>query len=243
MVQKVHREIKPRRFRRIRRWCLALVISALAFFGYVEWANSNSPQMTFRQKILKAVYPAWMWVTRATGKRSRIAHTIKAPTESFYSLRAAQNGGEEFDFTRLRGRKVLIVNTASNCGYTGQYDELQKLYERYAGTLEILAFPSNDFKEQEKGSDAEIAEFCRVNFGVKFPLMAKTTVARGGHQHEVYRWLTDSARNGWNSKAPSWNFSKYLVDEQGRLTSYFDPSISPLGVEVIRAIEKKENDL
>ena len=139
----------------------------------------------------------------------------------------------------MKGKKVLLVNTASNCGYTSQYSELQELYEKYKGKLEIIGFPANDFKEQEKGSDEEIAQFCKVNFGVSFPLMKKSVVIKSTDQNPVFKWLSDSTQNGWNQKEPSWNFSKYLVDEKGVLTNYFDPSVSPLSEEVIKSIEKE----
>jgi len=132
---------------------------------------------------------------------------------------------------------VLLVNTASDCGYTNQYDDLQKLYKQFEQKLVIIGFPANDFKEQEKGDDEAIAEFCKLNFGVTFPLAKKSSVVRSAQQNEVFRWLTDKMKNGFTSKQPSWNFSKYLVDEDGVLTHYFDPSVSPLSKEVIAAIE------
>jgi glutathione peroxidase len=226
--------------RKIKRWLIIVALLLLAFAGYVEWANRNSPQMTYKQKILKAFYPAWMWWNKMTGKRrTTLAKENRIPPVSFYDLKAIRNAGDTLHFSSLKNKKVLIVNTASNCGFTGQYEQLQKLYDQYSDRLEILAFPANDFKEQEKGSDAEIAEFCRVNFGVRFPLMKKTTVVPGTAQHAVYRWLTDSTQNGWNERPPGWNFTKYLVDENGKLVNYFDPSISPLSEEVTQAIEKK----
>lgn len=158
---------------------------------------------------------------------------------SFYSLSATRNDGGRIDFTSLRGKKVMIVNTASECGYTNQYEDLQNLHERFGDRLVILAFPANDFKEQEKGTDEEIAQFCKVNYGISFPLMKKSVVVRSPGQNPVYVWLTDPAKNGWNGKQPSWNFSKYLVDEEGRLTHYFDPSISPTSDEVLEAVEGK----
>ena len=132
----------------------------------------------------------------------------------------------------------MLVNTASACGYTNQYEDLQKLSEKYKDQLVVIGFPANDFKEQEKGSDEEIAEFCKVNFGVTFPLMKKSVVKKTEDQNEVYQWLTDPAKNGWNEQEPSWNFSKYLVNEKGALTNYFDPSIEPLSKEVEEAIRK-----
>lgn len=160
------------------------------------------------------------------------------PPVSFYSLKATLGNGGEFDFTQLKGKKVLLVNTASNCGYTNQYDDLQKLNEQFHNKLVILGFPANDFKEQEKGNDEEIAQFCKINFGVTFPLMKKSSVIRDADQNEVFKWLTDSTRNGWNRKQPSWNFSKYLINEEGVLIKYFDPSVSPLSEEVVTEIKK-----
>ncbi|MBS1510891.1 MAG: glutathione peroxidase [Bacteroidetes bacterium] len=195
--------------------------------------------MTYRQKVLKAVYPAWMWFTKLTGKNSQQLAGKKDPQVSFYTLNSTLNNGSSYSFDSLKGKKVLLVNTASNCGYTNQYDDLQKLYEKYSGKLVVLGFPANDFKEQEKGTDSEIASFCKLNFGVTFPLMQKSVVVHTAQQNPVFTWLTTSAENGWNDKSPSWNFSKYLVNENGILTNYFDPSISPLSDEVITAIEKK----
>ena len=160
------------------------------------------------------------------------------PVRSFYDLEAKLNSGDTLKFSVLKGKKILIVNTASDCGFTGQYAELQNLYEKKKNELVIIAFPANDFKDQEKGTDEEIAEFCKQNFGLSFPLVKKTTVIRGPDQHPVYRWLTDPAENGWNSREPEWNFSKYLVNEEGELTGYFGASISPLDKEVINAIDK-----
>ena len=160
------------------------------------------------------------------------------PPVSFYSLKAIANNGNEFDFAQLKGKKVLLVNTASDCGFTGQYDQLQLLQEKYKDHLVVLGFPANDFKEQEKGSDEEIAAFCKINFGVTFPLMKKSTVRKGAHQNNIFKWLSDSTLNGWSNKQPSWNFSKYLVDENGQLVHYFDPSISPLSNEVMNEIKK-----
>jgi glutathione peroxidase len=195
--------------------------------------------MTYRQKILKAVYPAWMWITRLTGMNStRIENTTgKKPLVSFYELEAVKNDGSTISFSAFRGKKILIVNTASDCGYTHQYNDLQRLYESYMGKLVVLGFPANDFKDQEKGTDREIAAFCQKNYGVTFPLMQKSSVKKSPAQNPVFRWLTDSSRNGWCNKSPSWNFSKYVINEEGILTHYFDPSVSPQGQEVVKAIQ------
>jgi glutathione peroxidase len=126
-----------------------------------------------------------------------------------------------------------LVNTASDCGYTDQYNELQQLYSRFQNRVEVIGFPANDFRQQEKGTDEQIAEFCRVNYGVTFPLAKKSVVIKSPDQNPVFRWLSDKNLNGWNDKEPSWNFSKYLVDEQGMLTHYFDPAVSPMSKDVL----------
>ena len=133
----------------------------------------------------------------------------------------------------------MLVNTASDCGYTEQYEALQKIYEENKEKLAVIGFPANDFKEQEKGTDEEIAQFCKLNFGVTFPLMKKSVVKKVAEQNEVFKWLTDSAKNGWNNKPPSWNFAKYIVNEEGVLTNYFGSSVSPAGKEVKKAIADK----
>ncbi|MBC7850648.1 MAG: glutathione peroxidase [Chitinophagaceae bacterium] len=196
--------------------------------------------MTVKQQLLKAVYPVWMSITKMLGMNVRTVTNDKtAPLVPFHSLMTQLNTGKDLDFSELKGKKVLIVNTASNCGYTNQYDDLQKLYGQFESKLVILGFPANDFKEQEKGSDEDIAQFCKINFGVTFPLMRKSVVVKNPQQNPVFKWLTNAASNGWNNKQPSWNFSKYLISEQGHLTNYFDPSVSPVSSEVIDAIKGK----
>ncbi len=159
------------------------------------------------------------------------------PPVPFHSLSVTLNNGKELSFAKLKGKKVLLVNTASDCGYTHQYAELQKLYQHAKEDVEIIAFPANDFKEQEKGSDEEISRFCAVNYGVSFPIVKKAVVIKGAAQHPVYQWLTNPQLNGWNNKAPSWNFAKYLVNEEGILTHYFEPSVSPVGEDIRSAVQ------
>jgi glutathione peroxidase len=196
--------------------------------------------MTGRQRVLKIVYPLWIAFTKLLGKNTKILANGKnvRPVQSIYELSVSLNNGNALPLRTYKGKKLLLVNTASDCGYTNQYDDLQKLYQQFNNQLEIIAFPANDFKEQEKGSDNDIAQFCKVNFGVTFPLAGKSVVIKSAGQNNVFNWLTHKAQNGWNEKAPSWNFSKYLIDEQGTLTHYFDPSISPLSDEVINAVKK-----
>ena len=196
--------------------------------------------MTVRQTVLKAVYPLWMSLNRLLGKRSKVLVNKMniQPFQSFYSLSVQLNNGSLLSFDSLRGRKLLLVNTASDCGYTNQYSDLQKLCEKYDDKLTVIAFPANDFHQQEKGSDEEIGNFCKTNFGVTFPVALKSSAVKGNGQQKVFQWLTDKTKNGWNNKPPSWNFSKYLINEEGVLTNYFDPAISPLSEEVLKAIEE-----
>jgi len=190
--------------------------------------------MTTRQIINKGIYPILMLFGKMKSKKETTLFNKndKKPLIPFYDLKATLNNGNGFLFEHLKGKKVLIVNTASNCGYTSQYDDLQKLSELYAGKLIILGFPSNDFGEQEKGDDKEIATFCKINFGVSFPLMKKSIVLTKNGQNEVYQWLTNSDKNGWNEQAPVWNFCKYIINEDGILTHYFAQDVSPLTDEI-----------
>lgn len=223
--------------RKLKKIIIVILILVGLFVVYVEIANRNSKNMTYRQKVLKAVYPALMWFTKLTGKNTKeLSRKAQEPPVSFYTLSAVANNGDSIGFDLFQEKKILIVNTASNCGYTGQYSDLQELAEKYPERLVVIGFPANDFKEQEKGSDEEIAAFCKKNFGVSFPLMKKSVVIKTAEQNPVFRWLTDPALNGWNSQAPSWNFSKYLVNEKGMLIRYFGPSVSPLSDQIISAI-------
>lgn len=158
------------------------------------------------------------------------------PPVSFYSLHTFDNKGNDVNFEQFRGKKILLVNTASECGFTPQYEELEKLYQQYKGKLVIIAFPANDFGEQEKGSDDEVASFCKINYGVTFPLMKKSVVLKGQEQNAVFKWLSDKSKNGWNDQEPTWNFCKYLVDENGVLTNFYNSSVAPMSKEVIEAI-------
>jgi len=148
----------------------------------------------------------------------------RSAPKNFYSLKAVLNTGEEISFQKYKGKKVLIVNLASQCGYTPQYAQLEKLHQQKG--IIILGFPSNNFGNQEPGSDEEIAGFCKNNYGVTFPVFKKESV-KGDLKQEVYKWLTDSKKNGWNNFEPKWNFYKFLIDEEGNLSRIFSSSVSP----------------
>lgn len=226
------------KYRKLKRALIVLLLFIAAFAVYVEIANRNSKKMTYRQKVLKAVYPAFMWFTKLTGSNTKELTGTKKPPVSFYSLEVMLNNGDTLNFENLKGKKVLLVNTASDCGYTNQYNDLQKLADEYKDKLVVIGFPANDFKEQEKGTDEDIAVFCKKNYGITFPLAKKSVVIKSPEQNSIFQWLTDSAKNGWNNKPPSWNFSKYLVDAEGVLTNYFGSSISPTGRDIKDAINK-----
>jgi len=216
---------------------IVLAMFIIAFAGYVFIVNRNSVNMTGRQKVLKAIYPLFVWLSKRSDKNAAsIAHSKTVPPVSFFSLKTVLTDGTPLDMASLKGKKILLVNTASACGYTGQYEQLQKLYSEYNNQLVIIGFPANDFKEQEKGTNEEIAAFCKQNYGVSFPLVEKSVVVKSSSQNNIFQWLTDPAKNGWNNQAPTWNFCKYLVNEEGMLTNYFGPAVEPTGEEIAKAI-------
>jgi glutathione peroxidase len=224
--------------RQLKRPAIVILLLIASFWIYVEVVNSNSQNMTVRQKVLKAIYPLFTSINRLLGKSTRIIqnkNNIK-PLQSFYNLNVSLNDGTTLSLKEFKGKKVMVVNTASDCGYTGQYVELQKLYQDYKGKLLIIGFPANDFKQQETNTDEEIEKFCTYNYGVSFPLAKKSVVIPSVEQNDVFRWLSSEAKNGWNDQPPSWNFSKYIINEEGVLTHYFDPAISPLSNKVLQAL-------
>jgi glutathione peroxidase len=217
---------------------IIIISVAIIFFLYVAIVNMNTLNLTGRQKIMKAIYPAITFAGRLFGMNADIIENKAGvkPIVSIYDITIELNDGSRQLLSFYKGRKILFVNTASDCGYTAQFDGLQNLYESFGDKLMIIGFPANDFKEQEKRTDAEIGAFCRKNYGVSFPLVKKGSVIRGSGQQPVYQWLTNKEKNGWNAKIPSWNFSKYLVNEEGVLTCYFGPSVEPDGEKLSNAI-------
>lgn len=198
----------------------------------------KNKNMTWRQSILKVTYPLIMLKSKLFPNEKSIQVNDKhtKPLISFYDLTAIANNGTTINFNQFKGKKVMIVNTASDCGFTGQYGELEKLHQQYKDKLVILGFPANDFKEQEKKEDAAIAEFCKINFGVTFQLMHKSHVVKGAEQNAVFDWLSHKEKNGWCDQPPVWNFSKYVIDEEGVLTHFFAMTVSPLSDDVKRAL-------
>jgi len=157
--------------------------------------------------------------------------------QNIYQFKVEDINGKEFDFSTLAGKKIMVVNTASKCGLTPQYADLEKLYEKYKDSgFVIVGFPANDFLWQEPGSNDQIANFCQKNYGVTFPMMSKITV-KGSKKHPVYQFLTDKSKNGLEDSKVSWNFQKYLIDKQGLLSKVVSPKTSPIDKEIISWIE------
>lgn len=156
---------------------------------------------------------------------------------SFYDFTVRDIDGNDFSFEQLRGKKVMVVNVASKCGYTPQYEQLQEVYEKYGGDqFTIIAFPANNFMGQEPGTDQEIKTFCTVNYGVSFPVMSKISV-KGNDMNEVYQWLTSKDLNGVQDSSVKWNFQKYLISDEGILVKVVKPKTKPDDPEIIEWIE------
>lgn len=164
------------------------------------------------------------------------AQSAQAVPASFYDFKLNSIDGQPIDFAGFKGKKVLLVNVASKCGYTPQYKELQQLHEQYGQYVAVLGFPANNFGSQEPGSNQEIAEFCSANYGVSFQMFEKISV-KGDDMHPLYRWLSDKSYNGWNDKSPAWNFSKYLVNEKGELIGFYPSGTRPLSDEILKALQ------
>jgi glutathione peroxidase len=156
-------------------------------------------------------------------------------TVSFYTLKCTGLEGQPVDLSQYKGKKVLLLNVASKCGYTPQYADWQKFYDANKEDIVVVGIPSNDFMAQEPGSAGEIAEFCQKNYGVTFPMLEKQVV-KGEGKSPLYTWLTNKAQNGWNEQEPSWNFCKYLINEKGELTHFFASNIKPESQEFLVAL-------
>jgi glutathione peroxidase len=159
--------------------------------------------------------------------------------KNLYDFTVKDIRGEDYKLSQLKGKKVLVVNTASKCGLTPQYEDLEKLYREYMDKgLVIVGFPSNDFASQEPGTNEEIATFCTVNYGVTFPMMSKISV-KGDEIHPLYKWLTEASENGVEDSNVAWNFQKYMIDEQGNLVGHVPPRKKPDTQEIIDWLNKR----
>lgn len=160
-----------------------------------------------------------------------------AQDKTLHDFKVTDISGKEYDLSNLKGKKVMVVNTASKCGLTPQYEGLEALYKKYRDNdFVIVGFPANNFMNQEPGSDEEIAAFCEKNYGVTFPMMSKISV-KGDDQHKVYAWLTQKSLNGVEDSKVKWNFQKYLINPDGTLAQVLSPRTKPQSEEVIQWIE------
>jgi len=157
--------------------------------------------------------------------------------ETIYQFKVKDINGKDFDFSDLKGKKIMIVNTASKCGLTPQYEKLEALYKKYKSkNFVIVGFPANDFMSQEPGTNDEIETFCKKNYGVTFPMMSKISV-KGKDMHPVYKFLTSKSKNGLSDNKVEWNFQKYLINEKGELEKVIAPRIEPDNAEITQWIE------
>ena len=167
-----------------------------------------------------------------------ISNTQSMTKETIYSFKVKDLSGNEFDFASLKGKKILIVNTASKCGLTPQYKDLEAIYEKYKEkNFVIIGFPANNFASQEPGSSKEISQFCQLNYGVTFPMMEKVSV-KGADMCEVYQFLTQKSKNGLQDSEVEWNFQKYLINEKGELEKVIAPQVLPTDASIVDWINK-----
>ncbi|MFN5008418.1 MAG: glutathione peroxidase [Bacteroidota bacterium] len=158
---------------------------------------------------------------------------MMAPTGSIHKFKVPSIDGGTIDFSKYKGKKILVVNTASKCGYTPQYADLEKLYEQYKSKLVIVGFPANNFGGQEPGSNAEINAFCQKNYGVTFTMAEKVSV-KGDDTHPLFKWLTSKAENGVMDAEIKWNFTKFLLDEKGKLIGVYPSKVNPMSEEITK---------
>jgi glutathione peroxidase len=151
---------------------------------------------------------------------------------SIHQFKVEGIDGVEIDFAQFKGKKIIVVNVASECGYTPQYQQLQELYKEFKDNLVIIGFPANDFGAQEPGSNVEIQQFCTSVYGVRFPMAAKISVT-GPNRHPIYEWLTRKDLNGELNAEVQWNFCKFLLDEKGKLLQFLPSAISPLDDQIL----------
>ncbi len=168
--------------------------------------------------------------------KSRPENTVAVDGKNFHSFKMKGIDGKVIDFSQFKGKKIIVLNTASKCGYTPQYADWEKFHKANKDVV-ILGFPANEFGGQEPGSNSEIASFCQLNYGVSFQMMEKVVV-KGSAKCELYQWLTDKSQNGWNEKEPSWNFCKYVINEKGELANFFASGVKPTSPEFIEALKK-----
>jgi glutathione peroxidase len=166
-----------------------------------------------------------------------LVSSIAFSQQSIYDFKVKDIDGKDFDLSSLKGKKVLIVNTASKCGFTPQYKQLEEVYKKYGGAnFTIIGFPANNFASQEPGTNKEIAEFCEKNYGVTFKMMSKVSV-KGNDADPVYQWLTNKSKNGVMDSEVKWNFQKYLIDENGKLVEVLESKVKPDDEKIVSWIK------
>jgi len=167
-----------------------------------------------------------------------ISVSLVAQSSGFYDFKVKTLEGQDFEFSSLKGKKVMVVNVASKCGLTPQYKDLEEVYEKYqSDNFIIIGFPANNFMNQEPGTATEIRKFCTDNYGVTFPILEKISV-KGDDMHPVYQWLTSKSKNGVRDSEVTWNFQKYLIDEKGNLIEVIPPKEKPTSDKVIAWISE-----
>ena len=185
--------------------------------------------------LCSAVFATSCFDANKVASRPLAISNVKNMPSSFFQFTVNGLDGKPVSLEQYRGKKIIVLNVASKCGYTPQYADWEQYYQSNKDKVVILGFPSNDFMSQEPGSAEEIAAFCEKNYGVSFPMFDKVKV-KGEGISPVYQWLTDPAQNGWNSQEPSWNFCKYLLNEKGELTNFFASKVKPDSPEFVSAI-------
>lgn len=172
--------------------------------------------------IRRRIYP----FLRFFSKTDVMTHNNEKPLKPVYDIELTDIHGKPHPLGQYKGKRILIVNTASECGYTPQYKQLQELHTTLGDKIAVLGFPCDDFGGQEPGSEEQIEQFCEINYGVTFPLFEKIHVV-GPEKHQLYKWLTDPSLNGWNSQEPTWNFCKYVISEEGHLLHFLSAAVDP----------------
>lgn len=185
---------------------------------------------TLQISVIICVAIASLIFMAATSRRFEKKHSSGNST-SIYDFKMKTLDGQEISLSKFKGKKMLIVNVASECGYTPQYKNLQALHEKYGDKVNVIGFPANNFGAQEPGTSAEIKTFCTKNYGVTFQMMEKISV-KGNDMAPLYKWLSTKDENGTCSDSPNWNFCKYLVDENGKVIKFFNSKVDPMSSEI-----------
>jgi glutathione peroxidase len=193
--------------------------------------------MKGRVFLIMGIFSAFLGLLGCKTINSRPENLMTKPGEkTLFDFTAKSIDGQDVNLSVYKGKKILIVNVASECGYTPQYKGLEELYEKFKDKLVILGFPANNFGAQEPGTNDEIKKFCENEYKVTFPMFSKISVI-GDERNEIYKWLTTKELNGWNDKAPTWNFCKYLVDENGKLSKFYSFRVEPLSEEIVSELK------